>query len=563
MLDQADRLLLRLARRAPGWTAVLAAATLTSTVTALVAPSLLAEAVDEALHSSDDATAVSWFAAATVVAVLAAILSAVAEGGCISVGTAWLRHTVLRHLLGMGVEGQRTIDAGDATSRLIASTGDAAGIVPTMLRAVMSLITSVGGVVALGLIDWRLAVTFVLAVPPSALLVKRLVKGASTVFTDYRNAQSVIVARLTDAFAGARTIHATGRRDQEVERILRPLPELSSKGYAIWAVQRRVIWQSLLLMSVIEVIVLAVAGFRVAEGTVSAGDFLAAAGYTVMGLGLLGQVEAFMALSYARAGTRRITEVLAEQPTVRARSRSVLPDGPGTLTLTGVVYHGADGTAILNDLELEVPGGQTVAVVGESGSGKSTLAAVAGGLLSPHAGTVLLDGSPLADLDPRAAVAYAFERPHLLGATIGATIGYANPTATTAEIQRAAAAAHADPFILRLPKGYDTSLFDAPMSGGEIQRLGLARALAQGARVVILDDATSSLDTVTEAEVRQAMTTHLAGRTRVVVAHRAATAGQADLVAWLHEGRIRALAPHRDLWLDADYRATFGTETAS
>jgi ATP-binding cassette subfamily B protein len=124
-------------------------------------------------------------------------------------------------------------------------------------------------------------------------------------------------------------------------------------------------------------------------------------------------------------------------------------------------------------------------------------------------------------------------------------------------VAAAASAAQADRFIRLLPEGYDTPLTRAPMSGGELQRLGLARAILTRARVVVLDDATSSLDTATEVKVVAALQRLLAGRTSLVVAHRAATAARADLVAWLDAGRIRALGPHDVLWSDPDYRSVF------
>ncbi|NEA25573.1 ATP-binding cassette domain-containing protein, partial [Actinomadura bangladeshensis] len=129
-----------------------------------------------------------------------------------------------------------------------------------------------------------------------------------------------------------------------------------------------------------------------------------------------------------------------------------------------------------------------------------------------------------------------------------------------ARLAEAARAARADGFIRRLPGGYDTPLADAPMSGGELQRMGLARAFAHAGRVLILDDATSSLDTVTEMEITDAVLTRFAGITRLIIAHRASTAARADLVAWLDGGRLRALAPHTTLWRNPDYRAVFTTE---
>lgn len=160
----------------------------------------------------------------------------------------------------------------------------------------------------------------------------------------------------------------------------------------------------------------------------------------------------------------------------------------------------------------------------------------------------------------RRTVTYAFERPALLGTTVHDMIAYARPEASRAEVVAAAAVAQADRFIRSLPEGYDTPLARAPMSGGELQRLGLARAVLADARVIVLDDATSSLDTATEVKVAEALERVLVGRTCVVVAHRAATADRADLVAWLDAGRIRALAPHHVLWSDPSYRAVFGTD---
>lgn len=142
-------------------------------------------------------------------------------------------------------------------------------------------------------------------------------------------------------------------------------------------------------------------------------------------------------------------------------------------------------------------------------------------------------------------------------------IAFARPDASHAEVTAAAAAARADDFIARLPGGYDTPLTEAPLSGGEVQRLGLARALVHDPAVVVLDDALSSLDTATEARVGSALASAWSGRTRVLIAHRVSTAARADLVAWLEDGRVRALGPHADLWQLDDYRALFAVSTGS
>ena len=202
-------------------------------------------------------------------------------------------------------------------------------------------------------------------------------------------------------------------------------------------------------------------------------------------------------------------------------------------------------------------------MVGRSGAGKSTLARLAGRLADPDAGAVLLDGTDLRELTRaslRDGVVYAFERPELLGDTPQDVIGFGFRRPGEAQIRAAARQAQAAAFIARLPGQLRTRLDGTALSGGEVQRLGLARAFAHAgtARLLVLDDATSSLDTVTETLIARAITSGLSGLTRLIVAHRETTAARADLVAWLDGGRIRALAPHAELRADREYLAIFG-----
>jgi ATP-binding cassette subfamily B protein len=180
--------------------------------------------------------------------------------------------------------------------------------------------------------------------------------------------------------------------------------------------------------------------------------------------------------------------------------------------------------------------------------------------MDPDSGQVLLDGVPLPELDPRelrSAVGYGFERPALIGDTLADAIAFGEHIPNQRELVAAARAARADDFIRRMPDGYRTKLADAPMSGGERQRIGLARAFVRTGRVLVLDDVAASLDTVTEHHIRQVLTGALADRTRLIVAHRASTAAHADLVVWLADGRVRCLGPHHELWKQPSYRAVF------
>jgi ATP-binding cassette subfamily B protein len=288
------------------------------------------------------------------------------------------------------------------------------------------------------------------------------------------------------------------------------------------------------------------------------GEVLAASRYSVLATGVGVLVGQLAGLLRADAATRRLGELLAEPAPVHGHRR--LPPGPGRLELRGVIARHGERT-VLDGIDLVIPGGTTLAVVGRSGAGKSLLAAVAGRLTDPDAGEVLLDGIPLRDLphdDLRGAIGYAFDRPALLGTTIEDTIAFGLRSPSPAHVRQAALMAHADTFVRRLPHGYATPVTDAPHSGGESQRLGLARAFAHESRVLILDDALSSLDTITEHHITKSLTGPDATGTRLLIAHRAATAARADLVAWLDGGRVRAVGVHAELWGMAGYRGVFG-----
>jgi ATP-binding cassette subfamily B protein len=218
---------------------------------------------------------------------------------------------------------------------------------------------------------------------------------------------------------------------------------------------------------------------------------------------------------------------------------------------------------VLRDVSLVVPAGSLVAIVGQSGAGKSLLGALAGRLVEPDNGEVRLDGVPVAELqrsELRAAVVYGFERPALIGETVRDAIAFGAFRPRPYRVVEAALEARAGEFIGRLPWRYNTPIAAAPLSGGEVQRIGLARTFAHAGRVMVLDDVAASLDTVTEHQISQVLLSGaLADRTRLVVAHRVSTAATADFVVWLEAGAIRAVASHAELWGQHDYRALFGS----
>ncbi|ANP56702.1 hypothetical protein AVL59_22270 [Streptomyces griseochromogenes] len=558
-------MLVRAAWQRPGYLVAFALASVLSAVTGLLLPQLLAQTIDTVLHRGGTPDALVRLGLVVITGVAAQAVAGLAGAACVVGATVWLRRRLLQHIFALGPVRSARFAPGDLINRLLGDAAQTAQALPVMAGIGLSVGTSLGGAVALWLIDPLLGLTLLAGLPPIVLLMRRFMAGSTDLHTRYERTFTSIVVRLSDALTGVRTIRAAGTAGREVDRVLAPLPELGRTAQGMWQLQRRAVWKSMLLMPLMEVAVLAVAGWAVAAGRIPPGQLLAAGAYVGIALGAIGQVDALMGLSAARASAGRVLEVLSQPAPDTTGAPHPAPGGPGHIVFEAVTVR-TGGQAVLDGIDLTVPAGTALALVGRSGAGKSTLAALAGRLRDADQGTVLLDGTDITRLDAAALrdrVAYAFERPALFGDTVADAIAYARPSATRADIERAAAAARADTFIQRLPDGYDTPLAKTPLSGGEAQRLGLARAVAQDARVLVLDDATSSLDTVTEAEVSRALTELFKDRTRIIIAHRASTAAHADLVAWLDEGRLRAVAPHAQLWRDPDYRAVFGTQPAA
>jgi ATP-binding cassette subfamily B protein len=565
--------------KAPAWITLLAVASLASAGATIALPAVIGKSVDVILAAGDGRTGAgalwTWVARCAALTVVIACGDAFVQLGTGTITgncTGWLRRELLRHILACGPRMTGRFAPGDAVSRLIGGTVDAAGTPCGTVLAFTAAVPALGGVAALGLISPWLAVAFTAGMPVVAFALRSFLRDTSDVVLHYQQEQGSIIAHLAATMTGARTIAAAGTREQEIARVLRPLPNLREYGRQTWQVQGRIAAQSGLLVPALQVMVIAVGGLELASGRISPGELLAASQYAALGAGIGAATSQFSQIARGRAGSARVGGLFGV-PAPR-QGNLPLPDGQGPDDQGKVEFRGvtvrasgpppAGGPVTIDDLDLVIPAGVDVAVVGLTGAGKSTLAALAGRLTDPDRGEVLLDGVPLPRLAAsqlRTAVSYAFERPAPLGDTVRDTIAFGlDGGLRDEEIDAAARAARAEPFVRRLPARYLTPLASAPLSGGEHQRLGLARALAHAtsARVLVLDDATSSLDTVTAMEVSRAIAESHGDRTKIIVTHRVATAAGADLVAWLEAGRLRGFAPHEELWGDPRYRAVFG-----
>ncbi len=553
----ADRLLVRSGRQGGAWVIIVALASFVTAGVSLAFPAVLGHAVDGIVADDGAGQWLAWSAVLVVLLVAGSALDVLASGVAVARSTAWLRRTALDHGLALGTHRAAGVGPGEMATRLVANAAEAGRVAPSFVGVGASLITGVGGTVALALINLWLCATFLIGVPVLFVVVRVFARDASALTTRYLTVQGRIAERLVEAISGARTIAAAGTFQREVDRSLAPLPELRRHGMSLWHVNMRLTAQDALLVMMVEIAVIGVAGVLLAQGQISAGEMLAAAQYVLVAASL-GALTGLMAqLTNARAAAQRLVEILEQAPMRYGCGR--LPDGQGRVELRGVTVRSGAET-VLDGLDLDIPAGALVAIVGRSGSGKSLLAALVGRLADPDKGEVLLDGTPLRMIDRRElrrAVGYGFARPALFGETVGDAIAFGADTPSPEQVRQAAQAARADSFIRLLLEAYATPLAHAPMSGGETQRMGLARTFAHAGRVVVLDDVAASLDTVTEHHISRVLTGALGDRTRLIVAHRASTAARADAVIWLDGGRLRAMAPHAELWQEPEYRVLF------
>jgi ATP-binding cassette subfamily B protein len=295
-------------------------------------------------------------------------------------------------------------------------------------------------------------------------------------------------------------------------------------------------------------------GHQVLAGNLSVGDIVSANLYVVMliwPLRMIGMLVGQLPRSAAAAG--RIQSVLGTDPEIDDVPHGhALPDGPGAVRFDRVTFGYGRGPAVLDGLDLAIAGGEAVALVGATASGKTTVARLIPRFYDVHAGHVRIDGADVRDTrlnEVRRAVGLVFEDTFLFSDSVRNNIAFADPEAPTEAVVRAAKLAGADEFIRDLPEGYDTVIGEHgySLSGGQRQRVAIARAVLADPRILILDDATSSVDPSKEHEIRAALAEVMRGRTTIIIAHRPATIALADRVVLLDEGRVVADGTHERL----------------
>jgi ABC-type multidrug transport system fused ATPase/permease subunit len=366
-----------------------------------------------------------------------------------------------------------------------------------------------------------------------------------------------LTAEAEESVSGVRIVKAFAREEHQLQRFRRAVARVFDQS--IYSTRLQAFFSPLLglLPQLGIALVLLIGGRRVISDDLSLGDF--AAFYTYLAMLAAPMRMLGMAMGMAQraiASGNRLFEILDREPRIESPPGAPpLPAGAGRVELRGVTLrYGAvgEGPAALSAVDLEVEPGRTVALVGPSGSGKTSLVGLLARLYDPSEGSVLVDGADARSVDLRSLrteVAFVGDESFLFSASVAENIAYARPEASREAIEAAARRARADEFIRALPDGYETTVGARgwTLSGGQRQRIAIARALLADPRILILDDATSSVDARTEAEIKAGLREAMAGRTTFIIAHRVSTISLADEIVVMDAGRVIDRGSHEEL----------------
>lgn len=357
-----------------------------------------------------------------------------------------------------------------------------------------------------------------------------------------------------EAVAGIQVVKAYGQESQERARLEAAADRIFESTTSLARQSSTYAPFFELIPSLGMVAVLWLGGIRVVDGSVSLGEFTAFLQYlAVLVLPIRITGFFFANLPRAAAAASRVDTLLATDPELTTPQRPTrLSPGPGEVVFENVSFGYPDGPEVLKGVTLRIRGGTSVALVGSTGAGKTTLAHLIPRFRDPVAGRVLIDGVDVSDLkldDLRREVAVVFQETFLFSATLRDNIALGAPDAADEEVRAAARLAQAHSFICELPDDYSTVVGERghSLSGGQRQRVALARAVLRDPRVLILDDAMSSVDAIVESEIQAALRTVMEGRTTIIVAHRTTTLALVDEVVFLEDGKVVAVGPHSRL----------------
>ena len=537
------------------WSLVLAALAMGATV---AIPWLTGRGIDAVTR--DDQSDLKLYAGLVVLAALGRVVLSVARrlvSGRVSLGVELdLRNRMYEHLQSL----ELGFFAGQQTGQLMSrSTVDLASVRfflgYGLVFIAQSALTIVLASAAMFLLQPGLAALSLLPVPFVVLIAARYGRISRPALTEVQQRIAELTADVEENVSGVRVVKAFAAEERQLERFRGSVARVFDQSMV--TTRLRAFYNPFIgfLPNLGLAVVLLLGGRQVINGSLTLGDFTAFYAYLLMLIGPMRQLGIALGLAQrATASGARVFELLDREPRLVAPPGAPpLPPGDGRVELTAVSfeYEGAP-TPALHGIDLAVEAGTTVALVGATGSGKTTLVQLLGRLYDVTAGSVRIDGADVREVDLRSlrdAIAVVDDDPFLFSASVHENIAYARPDATREEVERAAERAQAAGFVEALPDGYDTRVGERglTLSGGQRQRLAIARALLADPRILVLDDATSSVDASTEQAIKDALREVMAGRTTFVIAHRLSTIALADEIVVLEGGRISARGTHAQL----------------
>jgi ABC-type multidrug transport system fused ATPase/permease subunit len=417
-----------------------------------------------------------------------------------------------------------------------------------------NLITITIVAIALLLIDWQLALISFAIAPVLSVAAFRYSRASHPVLKEVQQRVADVTTQAEENIVGVRVVKAFAQEPRQLRSFAAGTERIFDQAIQAARLQARYVpFMSSLPNLAMAAVVLA-GGYRVVHGGLTLGQFFEVNGYLLLLVVPLRSIGMWVG-QYQRAiaSGERIFEVLDYDRDILDRPDAhALEPGPGGIHMAGVRFGYDPDSPVLDGIDIDVPAGSTVALIGPTGCGKTTLTTLIPRFYDIQAGSIELDGQDVRDVtlrSLRAAVGIVSQDTFLFSTTVAENIAFGTPEATPAEIVTAARQAQAHEFICDLPDGYETVVGERglSLSGGQRQRIAIARALLMNPRVLILDDATASVDASTEARIKLALREVMKGRTTVIIAHRLSTISLADEIVVLDRGRIVARGTHDEL----------------
>jgi len=542
---------------------------------AIAAPLIVKFAIDHGVVTGDRHTLLLWLLVLLVVGLLEVVAGGARHIFAIrnrSATDARVRDAIFAHALRLDPAYHDRVGPGELMSRASSDSEHVARMMDAIGHTIGYALTVVAVAVVMLVLDWQLALVVLIPLPFVSLAAWLYSRRYDVRTRRLQEAWADTATLVEETVSGIRVVKGLGAGGPLSARFRRRSDTIVDRALAVARLDAvfNPVLEALPLLGIAAVLWLG--GRSVISGELSLGSFVAFNAYVAMlvwPLRVLGQRVS--TLQKALAASARITEVLEAEPRLREprHPRELEEPVRGDVRLDGVSFGHAGDRPVLDDLDLHIAPGQSVALVGATGSGKSTVAGLLARLYDPDGGRILLDGQDVRELrlrDVRRSVALVFEDTFLFTDTVRENIRFGRPDADDEAVARAATLAGAAEFIDDLPDGYDTILGERglTLSGGQRQRVAIARAILADPAVLVLDDATSAVDATKEHEIRAALAEVMEHRTTLVIAHRPATIALADRVALLDGGRIVEEGTHGELLRRSPrYRALLALEEAA